>query len=102
MRALARAKTERGQLFALLTKSIGGRVPSHDALVLLREHWLAGVNLIELRFVGGRIVKQFDGEIARIDPFHLDVKPAIRSIDCCRLIRYAFLNGGGDLDGGKN
>jgi predicted RNA-binding Zn ribbon-like protein len=63
MRALARAKTQREQLFALLTNSIGGRAPSDDALVLLREHWLAGVNSIELRFVGGRIVKQFRGEI---------------------------------------
>ena len=63
MRALARAKTQREQLFALLTNIIGGRTPSDDALVLLRKHWLAGVNSIELRFIGGRIVKQYSGEI---------------------------------------
>jgi predicted RNA-binding Zn ribbon-like protein len=62
-RALARAKTQREQLFALLTNSIGGRAPSDDALALLRKHWLAGAHSIELRFVGGRIVKQHDGEI---------------------------------------
>jgi hypothetical protein len=44
MRALARAKTQREQLFALLTNIIGGRAPSTDALVLLRGHWLAGVS----------------------------------------------------------
>src|SRR6266704_68281 len=44
MRALARAKTQREQLFALLTNSIGGRAPSDDGIVLLREYWLAGVN----------------------------------------------------------
>src|SRR5258708_38802460 len=63
MRALDRAKTHGEQLFALVTNRSGGRAPSDDALVLLREHLLAGVNSIELRFVGGRIVKQFRGEI---------------------------------------
>ena len=53
----------REQLFALLTNTIGGEAPSGDALALLRKHWLAGVNSIELRFVGGRIVKQFGGEM---------------------------------------
>ena len=63
MRALVRAKIQREQLFALLTNTIRGEAPSDDALVLLRKHWLAGVNSIELRFVGGRIVKQFRGKI---------------------------------------
>jgi predicted RNA-binding Zn ribbon-like protein len=63
MRALVRAKTQREQMFALLTNIIGGGDPSDHALVLLRKHWLEGVNSIELRFVGGRIVKHFRSEI---------------------------------------
>jgi predicted RNA-binding Zn ribbon-like protein len=63
MRALARAKTLREQLFALLTNIISGGPPSKDALRLLREHWLAGVNSLDLRFEGSRVVKDFGGEV---------------------------------------
>jgi predicted RNA-binding Zn ribbon-like protein len=63
MRALARAKSQREQLFALLTSIIRGRAPSDDALASLRQRWLAGANSIELRLEGSRIVKQFRPEI---------------------------------------
>ena len=63
IRALARAKTLRELLFALLTNIIGGRVPSKDVLRLLREDWLAGVNSLELRFEGGRVAKHFGVEV---------------------------------------
>jgi predicted RNA-binding Zn ribbon-like protein len=63
IRALARAKTLREQLFALLTNIISGRAPSNDALRLLREDWLAGVNSLELRFEGGRVAKHFGAEV---------------------------------------
>jgi predicted RNA-binding Zn ribbon-like protein len=62
-RALARAKTQREQLFTLLTHCIAGGGPSDDALRSLRKHWLEGANSIDLRFVGGRIFKQFRGKI---------------------------------------
>jgi predicted RNA-binding Zn ribbon-like protein len=63
MSALTRAKTLREQLFALLTNTINGKYPSTDALRLLRQHWLAGVNSFELRFKGGRLVKEFGEEV---------------------------------------
>ena len=63
MRALTRAKTLRDQSFTLLANIIGGRSPSKDALRLLREQWLAGVNSFELRFEGSRVVKDFRGEV---------------------------------------
>ena len=63
MRALAHAKTLREELFALLTNIIDGKAPSKDALKLLREEWLAGVNALALRFEGGRVVKRFSTEV---------------------------------------
>jgi predicted RNA-binding Zn ribbon-like protein len=63
IRALARAKSLREELFALLAGITSARTPSKDALASLREHWLAGVNAIELVFEGGRMVKQFRGEV---------------------------------------
>jgi predicted RNA-binding Zn ribbon-like protein len=61
--ALARAKTLREHLFSLLTDMTYSRTPSKDALALVREHWLAGVNTLELRFKEGRVVKEFRGEV---------------------------------------
>jgi predicted RNA-binding Zn ribbon-like protein len=63
MRALARAKILREQLFLLLVAVAATGTPSKEALALLRKHWLASVNTLELRFEGGRIVKQFRGEV---------------------------------------
>jgi predicted RNA-binding Zn ribbon-like protein len=61
--ALTRAKTLREHLFSLLTDMRSARTPSKDALALLREHWLAAVNALELRFKDGRVVKEFRGEV---------------------------------------
>jgi predicted RNA-binding Zn ribbon-like protein len=63
MRALGRAKTLREQLFKVFTNIICGRAPSKDALKLLREDWLAGISSLELRFEGGRVVKNFRAEV---------------------------------------
>jgi predicted RNA-binding Zn ribbon-like protein len=61
--ALKRAKALREHLFSLLTDMTRSRTPSKDALALLREHWLAGVNTLELRFKDGRIVREFGPEV---------------------------------------
>ena len=54
MKALARAKTFREQLFALLADIVVGRVPSKD--VLAASGRLArGRRSLELRFEGGRV-----------------------------------------------
>jgi predicted RNA-binding Zn ribbon-like protein len=63
IRALARAKLLREQLFALLADVTSNRAPSKEALALLREHWLAGVSALELRFEAGHIVKRFGSEV---------------------------------------
>jgi predicted RNA-binding Zn ribbon-like protein len=74
--ALERAKDLREQLFALLANTIDRKPPSDEALASLRTQWLAGTESIELRFVGGRIVKQFHEKmdfdsIAKMIAYHL-------------------------------
>jgi predicted RNA-binding Zn ribbon-like protein len=61
--ALRRAKTLREQLFALLADISSRRAPRKNALALLQEHWLAGVNAHELRFEGGRVLKEHRDEV---------------------------------------
>lgn len=80
--ALARAKMLREALFALVTKIISGGAPPKDALVLLREHWIAGVNAHELRFGDGRVSTEL-----RKDASDLDL---IASMIGYRMVHYVF------------
>lgn len=66
-RALARAKVLREALFALVTAIISGRAPPKDALALLREHWVEGIDAHELRFADGRVVADLRGEAPDFD-----------------------------------
>jgi len=65
--ALARAKELRETLFALVTGIISGSAPSKAALVLLREHWIAGINAHELRFDDGHVVAELCNNAADFD-----------------------------------
>lgn len=66
-RALARAKALREALFALVTGIISGRAPPKDALALLREHWVEGIDAHQLRFAEGRVVAQLRSEAPDFD-----------------------------------
>jgi len=70
--ALSRAKALREAMFAVVTASISGTAPRKSALVLLREHWVRGVEAYDLAFAGGRI----DTEL-RTDATGLDLIAAI-------------------------
>ena len=65
--ALARAKVLRETLFALITGIVSGSAPSKAALVLLREHWIAGINAHELRFDDGHVVAELCNNAADFD-----------------------------------
>lgn len=65
--ALARAKAFREQLFALLSRIVSGEAPSKDALTLLREHWIKGVDAHDLRFEAGRVVSGLRSDATDFD-----------------------------------
>ena len=65
--ALARAKVLREMLFALVTGIVSGSAPSKDALTLLREHWVAGINAHELRFDDGQVIAEIRNDAADFD-----------------------------------
>src|SRR5437762_698726 len=65
--ALARAKELREALFTLVTGIVSGSAPPKDALTLLREHWVAGINAHELRFDDGQVIAEIRNDAADFD-----------------------------------
>lgn len=77
-RALTQAKVLREALFALLNAIIGGNAPPKDAIALLREHWVRGIESHDLRFADGRLVMKLREDAADFD--------LVASIVACRMI----------------
>jgi len=65
--SLARAKALREAMFLLTVGIISGRAPPKDALALLREHWIAGVDAHELRFTEGRVMPALRNDATDFD-----------------------------------
>ena len=80
--ALARAKLLREALFALVTGLIAGKAPPKNALAVLQEHWINGINLHELRFDAGRVVP-----LLRNDAIELD---SIAALVAYRMVEYVL------------
>jgi predicted RNA-binding Zn ribbon-like protein len=80
--ALTRAKLLREALFALVTGLIAGKAPPKNALAVLQEHWMNGVDLHELRFDAGRVVP-----LLRNDAIELD---SIAALVAYRMVEYVL------------
>lgn len=81
-RALARAKLLREGMFALVKAIISGDAPQRDALALLREHWIEGINAHELRFADGRVGPELRGNATDFD--------LIASMVAYRMVEYVL------------
>jgi predicted RNA-binding Zn ribbon-like protein len=81
-RALAQVKVLREALFALLNSIISGNVPPRNAVALLREHWVRGIEAHDLRFTDGRLVTEL-----RADAVDFDL---VGSIVACRMIEHVL------------
>jgi predicted RNA-binding Zn ribbon-like protein len=66
-RALTRAKELREELFALVNAIAAGNAPPKNALAVLHEHWLAGIDAHELRFENGQVIADIRADAADLD-----------------------------------
>ena len=77
-RALTQAKVFREALFALLNAIIAGNAPPKDAVALLREYWMRGMEMHDLRFADGRLLTTLCEDAGEFD--------LVASMVACRMV----------------